>query len=320
MKTLTSLIPGRTLFLAVLCILVFAMNPIHGEEHGEAQAKSSEKSPAKNMEKEKLMQPLFKAGHGMLVLGNKNNIYLLHLAMRNHPAHQFQLILRVDLETGPTTQIGDRSFVGQEISLDGTGANQVYFQDRNHPDNNVSLYTLRPGERFPLIEIIAGDRTRFRGDFVRGHMEGPEGSMHDILTNVTVRVKEILYAKHLQIPASSVPHPRDTGKLEFLLFGGGDEYFISHEITLHGEKKKPDNNGFHQVFVIKKSTAERLKIDLTSRTALIEIDAGHASLDGRLPVAGGKFPCRIKQLPPCMEISLPLDLEVLAEHYLEILM
>jgi len=312
MKRLTTLTPGKTLFLSVLCILVFAMSPIHGG--GQA------KSPDKNIEKEKLMQSHFIAGHGMLVLGSKNNIYLLHLAMRNHHAHRFQLILKVDLEAGPTTQIGDRSFVGNEISLDSTGANQVYFMDRNHPDNKVSTYTLRPGEAFPLIEIIAGDRTRFQGDFVRGHMEGPEGSMRDILTNVTVRVKEILYAQHLQKPGLDVPHPLDTGKLEFLLFGAGDEYFISHKITLHGENKKPNNNGFHQVFVIEKSTAERLNVDLTGRTALIEIDGDHASVAGRLPVSGGKFPCRLRQLAPCIEISLPLDMEVLPEHYLEVLM
>jgi hypothetical protein len=149
MKTLKTLTPGRALFLGVLCLLVFAMSPIHGG--GQA------KSPDKNIEKEKLMQPQFIAGHGMLVLGNKNNIYLLHLAMRTAPAHQFQLILKVDLEAGPTTRIGDRSFVGEEISLDSTGANQVYFLDRNHPDNKVSIYTLRPGERFPLIDIN-GDR------------------------------------------------------------------------------------------------------------------------------------------------------------------
>jgi hypothetical protein len=311
MKTLTTLTPGRALFLGVLCLLVFAMSPINGG--GQAE------SPDRNIEAEKLTQPHFIAGHGMLVLGNKDNIYLLHLAMRTHPAHQFQLILKVDLEAGPTTRIGDRSFVGEEISLDSTGANQVYFLDRNHTDNKVSIYTLRPRERFPLIEVIAGDRTGFRGDFVRGHFE-LDANPPDILTNVTVRVKDILYAQHLKKPAFDVPHPLETGKLEFLLFGAGDEYFISHKITLHGEKKKPNNNGFHQVFVIKKSTAERLKVDLTRRTALLEINDDHASEEGRLPDTGGKFPCQLKQLDPCIEISLPLDMEVLPEHYLEVLM
>lgn len=309
MKTLKTLTPGRALFLGVFCLLVFAMSPIHGG--GQAE------SP--DIEAEELTGPQFIAGHGMLVLGNKNNIYLLHLAMRTFPAHQFQLILKVDLEAGPTTRIGDRSFVGEEISLDSTDANQVYFLDRNHTDNKVSIYTLRPRERFPLIEVIAGDRTSFRGDFVRGHFELDENPPN-ILTDVTVRVKDILYAQHLKKPAFTVPHPLDTGKLEFLLFGGGDEYFISHKITLHGEKKKPNNNGFHQVFVINKNTANRLKVDLTRRAALIEIDDDHASEVGRLPETGGKFPCQLKQLEPCMEISLPLDMDVLPEHYLEVLM
>ena len=58
----------------------------------------------------------------MLVLGNKDNIYLLHLAMRSHPTHQFQVILKVDLEAGPTTMVGDHSLVGDDISLDTISA------------------------------------------------------------------------------------------------------------------------------------------------------------------------------------------------------
>ena len=36
-----------------------------------------------------------------------------------------------------------------------------YFLDRGHPANDVSLYSFRPGEDFPLMEIIVGDRTSF---------------------------------------------------------------------------------------------------------------------------------------------------------------
>jgi hypothetical protein len=310
MKPLTTVTPGRALLLGVLCLLVFTIHPIHGG----GQAKNSDLK----IGKEKHMHHHVAGRHGMLVLGNKENIYLLHLAMRTASAHQFQLILKVDLVADPSTRIGDRSFVGNEISLDSTSANQVYFLDRNHPDNNVSIYTLRPAEKFPLIEIIEGNRTSFRGDFVRGHFERRWENPPDILANVTVRVKKILYAQQLQKPALEVPHPLDTGKMEFLLFGAGDEYFISHKITLHGEKKKPNNNGFHQVFAINKNTAEQLKVDLTRRAALIEIDNDHASVEGRLPVTGGKFPCRL--ILKCIETSLPLDLEALSEHYLEVLM
>jgi hypothetical protein len=257
--------------------------------------------------------------HGMLVLGNEDKIYLLHLAMRSHPAHQFQLILKVILEAGPTTLIGDRSFVGDDVSLDTTSANQVYFQDRSHPANNVSVYTFRPGEQFSLIEIITGDRTTFRGDFVRGHFER-EQSAPDILTDVTIRVKEILYAQQLQQPAHDVPHPLDTGRVEFLLFGARDEYFISHKITLHGGEGKPDDNGFHQEFAVQGSTAERLNFDLTRRVALVEIDGTHATAEGRLPEIGGKFPSQLKELIKGIEASLPLELEVHPEHYLEVLM
>ena len=262
------------------------------------------------------MQNQMMGSHGMLVLGNKNGIYLLHLAMRSHSTHQIQLILKIDLEAGPTTRIGDHSFVGDDIDLDNTSSNQVYFLDRSHPANNVPVYTFRPGERFPLIEVVTGDRTSFRGDFVRGHFER-QANAPDILTDVTVRVKEILYAQQLQSPAQNVPHPLDSGRLEFLLFGARDEYFISHKITLDSE---PTDNGFHQVFGVQERTAERLNFDLTRKVALVEIDGTHASLKGRLPEIGGKFPCQLKELVQGIEVPLPLELEIQPEHYLEVLM
>lgn len=262
------------------------------------------------------MNPNMSAFHGMLVLGNQNEIYLLHLAMRRMPAHKFQLILKIELEAGPSTLIGDTSFVGDDVDLDNTSANQVYFLDRGHPANDVSLYSFRPGEDFPLMEIIVGDRTSFRGDFVRGHFERrPEPP--DILTDVTVRVKEILYAQPLQAPAPDVPHPLETGKLEFLLFGSRDEYFISHKITLHNQ---PTDNAFHQVFELQESTAQQLNFDLTRKVALVEIDGTRAAANGRLPETGGSFPCSLNELIQDSEVPLPLELEVHPEHYLEVLM
>ena len=44
--------------------------------------------------------------HGMLVLGTKGKIYLLHLAMRNNTSHMFQLIMEVELAHSLKTRIG----------------------------------------------------------------------------------------------------------------------------------------------------------------------------------------------------------------------
>ena len=262
------------------------------------------------------MNPNMSAFHGMLVLGNQNEIYLLHLAMRRMPAHKFQLILKIELEAGPSTLISDTSFVGNDVDLENTSANQVYFLDRGHQDNDASVYSFQPGEDFPLMEIIEGDRIRFRGDFVRGHFER-ESDAPDILTDVTVRVKEILYAQPLQAPGPDDPHPLDSGRLEFLLFGSRDEYFISHKITLHDD---PTDNAFHQVFELQESTAQKLNFDLTRKVALVEINGTHAAANGRLPETGGSFPCSLNELIQNCEVPLPFELEVHPEHYLEVLM
>lgn len=256
------------------------------------------------------------AGHGMLILGTENGIYLLHLAMRGMAAHQFQLVLKVDLEADPATSIGDRSFIGTDINFQNSSANQIYLRDRGHPQNNVDVYTFRPGQSFPLAELVAGERTDFRGDFVRGHFER-DHAPPNILKNVSVQVKEILFAQHLQRPEADDPHPLDAGRLDFLLFGSGDEYFISHKITLH---EAPTDNAFHQVFFLQEQTAQRLNFDLTRAVALIEIDGAHAAANGRLPEEGGTFPGQITELIQGVDVPLPIELEVHPEHYLEVLM
>jgi hypothetical protein len=252
----------------------------------------------------------------MLVLGTENGIYLLHLAMRGMAAHRFQLILKVELEADPATSIGDRSFVGTDINIRNTSANQIYFRDRSHPDNDVEVYTFRPGQSFPLAELVAGERTDFRGDFVRGHFERDPGPP-DILKNVSVQVKEILFAQALQSPEAGDPHPLDAGRLDFLLFGSGDEFFISHKITLH---EAPTDNAFHQVFFLQEQTAQQLNFDLTRSTALIEIDGAHAEANGRLPETGGAFPGQLKELVQGVDVPLPIELAVHPQHYLEVLM
>jgi hypothetical protein len=257
--------------------------------------------------------------HGMLVLGKQDQVYLLHLAMRSHARHQVQLILRVDLEAGPATQIGDRTFVGDDVSLEDTSANSIYFGDRNHAANDVDVYTFAPGEAFPLLELLNGTRDSFGGDFIRGHFERDVDHVR-FLRNVTVRVKHILYKQQLEEPASNAPSPLDEGRLEYLLFGAGHEFFISHKITLHGTENQPDDNAFHQLFAVRESTAERLNFDLLRKAAIVEIDATHATSLGHLPDAGGTFPGRVQGLIRDGDTPLPLELELHAEHYLEVLM
>jgi hypothetical protein len=258
--------------------------------------------------------------HGMLVLGTRGKIYMLHLAMRGMGPHQIQLILEADLQAGAHTMVHDRQFVGDQVSLADTGAAQVYFEDRNHPDNGVSLYTFRPGEGFSLSEILEGRRDAFRGDVVRGHFEREAGSAPTLLMDVVVKVARIVYAQVLGAPALGTPHPLQQGKLAYLLFGAHGEYFVDHQITLHGQEGQPGDNAFHQVFQVGEPTARALNFEGTRQVLSVEIDSAQATPLGRLPQAGGTFSAQLKGLVEGVDSALPLELALEPQHYLEVLM
>ena len=255
--------------------------------------------------------------HGMLVLGTKGKIYLLHLAMRNNTSHMFQLIMEVELAHSLRTRIGDQTFIGEAVDFDTATPKQIYFLDRNDTKNKTSVYTFEPTEPFVLTDIPQGQRLTFRGNFIRGHFER-DASPPRILEDVIVKVNRILYFQNLRLFDSKTTHPLEEGKLQFLLFGANGQYFITHKITLHGEKGKPNDNGFHQVFPVGPGSAQQLNFDLIRQTALIEIDAGNATSQGRLPISGGNFTSVIRDL--IKDADTPFSIEIGPEHYLEELM
>jgi hypothetical protein len=255
--------------------------------------------------------------HGMLVLGKKGKVYLLHLAMRNNASHMFQLIMEVELDHNIRTRVGDRTFIGEAVDFDTATPEQIYFLDRNDKKNETSVYTFEPNEPFVLTEIPQGQRLTFRGNIVRGHFER-DASPPRILKDVIVKVSRILYFQDLRVFDPNSTHPLEEGKLQFLLFGANGQYFITHKITLHGEKEKSNDNGFHQVFPVGSVSAQHLNFDLIRQTALVEIDASKATSQGRLPKFGGNFASVIKNL--IKDTDTPFSMEIGPEHYLEELM
>ena len=256
--------------------------------------------------------------HGMLVLGTQGNIYLVHLAMRSRPEHRFQLLMEVDFEAAGG--IGDRTFLDEDTGLASASANEIYFRDRNHPDNPVSVYTFRPDEGFVLTEIPQGERLSFRGDIVRGHFER-DREPPTLLENAVIVVRKILFFQDFRELDPDAPHPLDEGRLEMLLFGGDGEYFLTHRITLHGDPEAPEerNNAFHQVFPLRSASAERLRFRSLSEAVPLTLDGAEATSVGRLPEAGGRFPARLHGLIEGVSTPLPLEVEVGPEHYLEVL-
>lgn len=255
--------------------------------------------------------------HGMLVLGTQGKIYLVHLAMRSRAEHRFQLVLEVDFEAAGA--IGDRTFVG-DSDLASVPANEIYFRDRNHPDNPVSIYTLDPLESFALTEIPRGERLSFRGDIVRGHFERDD-EPPILLDNALVVVRKILFFQDFRTLDSDAPHPlhRRKERLEMLLFGSEGEYFLTHQITLHGNLGEPGDNAFHQVFPLSTASAERLRFGSLEQAVPLTIDGSEATDLGRLPGLGGSFPGHLEGLIEGVSTPLPLEVEVGAEHYLEVL-
>ena len=260
--------------------------------------------------------------HGMLAVGSQGKVYLLHLAMRTHAAHQFQLIMEVEFTRGPATAIADRLFVGEEVDLDAVSPADIYFRDRTHQDNGASHYTFVPADRdriFVLTEIPRGARTTILGHVVRGHFERPATNPTPLLTNVEANIVRILYFQDLREQLADAPHPLSLERLEYLLFGGDGEYFAEHRITLHGGADGAQDNAFHQVFEVTPGTAQALHFDVTRRTALLEIDAARVTPSGRLPVEGGRFSARLLGLVEGVDTPLPFELELEPEHYLEVL-
>jgi hypothetical protein len=165
--------------------------------------------------------------HNMMIVGMKTT-YLSHLPMFVNEAgpgfdspHRFQVILEA------TFRDGNRDLT------------QVYAQDRlKNP--SVKMYTLRP-EEFVLSRLDPKGMAlkKFRGESIfRGHLErrprqrivGPNGAFD-------VNIQRVVHFREFD------PNATKPARLEYLLFGKGQEIFLAHFIT------KPDD--FDQIISVK---------------------------------------------------------------------
>jgi hypothetical protein len=155
-------------------------------------------------------------GHNMMVVGQKT-VYLSHLPMfdKLNPQktqfatpHRFQVLLEASL-TGPSSKPDD-----------------TYFKDRA-ANPTVRMYTLSP-EPFVLSTLFlptieTATRRSFKAGMFRGHLERTGSA--NILQNVTVTVRRVIHAHEFGV--------KDVrpAQLEYVLFGKGDELFLSHFIS-----------------------------------------------------------------------------------------
>lgn len=144
------------------------------------------------------------AVHGMVLFGEKQ-IFLSHLPLF-HPPHDFQILLAADFTVE-----------------DGVDPQAVYLQDRQ--TTGEKLYTLVP-EPFSLSELqetlAKGESFSVRADVVRGHFErGGE----TIVSGAKVNIRQKFRFRQLD-PKSERPEGS-----RYILFGKGDEAFLSHLVT-----------------------------------------------------------------------------------------
>jgi hypothetical protein len=146
--------------------------------------------------------------HNMLVVGEKS-VYLSHLPMFEGN-HVFQLIMKA-------------TFQGAAAN-----AQQLYAEDRRK-NPQTKMYTLGPDPEMPFVleELFTPDpqhpkRSTFHGTVFRGHLE--RRPHEPVLTNITVEVERVIHVHVL--PLSTKPE-----KLEYLLFGEGQELFLAHMIS-----------------------------------------------------------------------------------------
>ena len=138
--------------------------------------------------------------HNMFAFG-RNTLFLSHFPSFMAP-HDTQLVFEATLE-------------------DANGSLQdVWLREReSHPDPGG--YVMKP-EAFALSTLYTPDPPA-RGSFTATFFRGGDEPLPE-LTDVTVRVTDVVYAKKLDQPATF-------DELCYILFGRGDELFLAHLLS-----------------------------------------------------------------------------------------
>jgi hypothetical protein len=159
-----------------------------------------------------------RGGHGQVIVG-EGPVYLSHLPMfmfdtpKTHP-HHYQVILEVSLpEEAMASYLADRT----EFEI-------------------PPLYTLEPTEAVAMLDVIlpASSKTpvtTLHGTIIRGHWERgsqrqPFGAPFGVVQeDVEATVEQVVYAHEFAF------EPRALNRLEYVLFGAGEQRFLAHRIT-----------------------------------------------------------------------------------------
>ena len=212
--------------------------------------------------------------HGMLVVGERT-IYLSHLPMFTAPNHRFQVILEATL------------------ARDGQDPHAAYLADRQQ--SGATIYTFQPDE-FDTTCLEPGHPqciTSFTGSLFRNHFE--RRGKQAILPGRTVNVARVVAFRRLPVEGA---RPE---RLEYLLFGAGQDLFLAHLIT-----QAPDFDQVLSVRIVGEGPAEdALRQGLRVRTVSRRANVIAERLRG-----GERVAVEVEGLPG-------IQLETVAEIYVE---
>lgn len=130
----------------------------------------------------------------------------------NHP-HHYQVITEVTLPDD---------------------AMAAYLDDRE--ETGAPLYTLEPTVAYRMLDLVNASLSQspvqtLTGNIVRGHWERPQSQqpfnieLAAIGADVSAAVERVVYAHEFS------PHPAPLDRLEYILFGSGEEHFLAHRVT-----------------------------------------------------------------------------------------
>jgi hypothetical protein len=139
--------------------------------------------------------------HNMFAFG-RSTLFLSHFPSFMAP-HDTQLVFEATLE-----------------DANGSSLQEVWLRERqSHPDQGG--YVMKP-EAFALSTLYTPDLPA-RGSFTARFFRSGEEAVPE-LSDVTVRVTDVVYAKKLDQPAT-------LDDLSYKLFGRGDELFLAHVLS-----------------------------------------------------------------------------------------
>jgi hypothetical protein len=250
-----------------------------------------------------LLQTCDSGTHNMLVVGEKT-VFLSHLPM-----------FRDQADDGTLVTTPHRFQAIFEATFTGTGNNAqaqaAYFTDRRQ-HQATKMYTLNPMQEFVLASLVA-PRTRrpFKGRVFRGHQERP-GHVA-ILNGVDVTVKNVIYFREFDANATR------PDKLEYLIFGKGDELFMAHLLAA-----SPD---FDQIVSVQLTDQKLTDEQLAKGVRVVLADRGNSATSrikegqqaaGEINVGGTAKKLQVKVLREFYfeegELRVPFSMDSTAEE------